>query len=60
MSLGKEHRCRHRKGQGLVIIWRAWGGYIGGWGAVQAGASSMCECAVDGACQSAEQAEKRP
>ena len=40
-----------------MIILHAQSGCIGGWFAVQASAVGMCECAVGGPCQSAEQAE---
>ena len=31
-------------GQGLLIILGVWSGFIGGWWAVQAFTSGMCEC----------------
>ena len=40
------------RGQGLVIILRAWSGCIGGWCAVQASAGGMCDCAVVVVCVS--------
>ena len=33
-------------GLGFVLIWHAWSGCIGGWCAVQASASGLCECVV--------------
>ena len=34
------------EGQGLLIIWHAWSGQVGGCCAVQASTSSVCKCAV--------------
>ena len=37
MSLGKEHSSIIGRGQGLLIISRAWSGCIGGWCAARGG-----------------------